>query len=351
MENLTTSENVSQDKAKYHTVLIYTLLASIILLSCGGVYYGVMKYMNPLSSTEVLSEQNDEITKVTPDVTPFAPKGNMYLSLSLEGSKEMGIYEFNFERNTLYPYYLPKNGFAFTGEFKDSSSTTLLVSEFSNNNVPQIKEIKNGNPSPLTESDIHMKRHPSYSKALNAIIYGGKDSNAGVLGAPNEFNVYMKTPGGKDVKVGQGAMPALTPDEKSVVVLKSDGLYKLSLVDQSSEQIWKTASDGTAFNQQFSISPKGKYIAWTYPDGRAIYVLEVSSWTPFNAELKYTIKEHAFWPVFSPDEEYIAFEEVDWTSPPSNARLVVMSLNSLEKKGVFDLSSFDQLSLFINEWK
>lgn len=146
-------------------------------------------------------------------------------------------------------------------------------------------------------------------------------------------------------------MPVLTPDGKSVVVIRNDGLHKVGLMGSSTEHIWKTENPGTWFNQQFSISKNGKYIVWSYPDGEVMYILEVSSWSPFKTSIKYTIKTHAFWPVFSPDEDYIAFEEVQWTNPPTKAKLVVMDLISLKKKVEQDLDSFYQDSLFINEWK
>ncbi|MBP9866852.1 MAG: hypothetical protein KBC41_02125 [Candidatus Pacebacteria bacterium] len=296
--------------------------------------------------------QNETLPPVTAQIEKaFTPKGSIYLSLSSQKEKTMGIYEYNFDKKTLLPYYIPKNGVAFTGTFKASSSE-LLVAEVLNNKNIQIKQINNqGSSTPITDSAVQTKRHPLYSVPYDAVIFAGKENVSKVLGKPNDFNVYMKRNGEQEKFITQGAMPVLTPDGKSVIVMRSDGLYKVDLVGSSTEHIWKTKNSGTALNQQFSISPKGKYIVWSYPDGEVMYVLEVSSWSPFKANIKYTIKTHAFWPVFSPDEEYIAFEEVAWTNPPSQAKLVVMDLLSLKRNVVQNLDAFIQSSLFINEWK
>lgn len=328
---------------RFYTILLLVAIFLLILASC-------LSYIIYLKNKkELLNVNLPPVTKNLDKV--FNPTGSIYLSLSPKKEETTGVYKYSFDKKTLLPYYLPKNGVAFTGTFKASSSE-LLVAEALNNKNIQISQISsNGSSTLITNSEIQSKRHPSYSAPYSAVIFAGKEKVSKDLGKPNDFNVYIKKEGEKERFLTQGSMPVLTPDGKSVVVIRDDGLHKVGLMGSSTEHIWKTENPGTEFNQQFSISSKGKYIAWSYPDGGYIYVLEVSSWSPFKADIKYTIKSHAFWPVFSPDENYIAFEEVEWTNPPTKAKLVVMDLISLKRNMVQDLDDFEQLSLFINEWK
>ncbi|MDD2766727.1 MAG: hypothetical protein PHH40_03120 [Candidatus Moranbacteria bacterium] len=313
------------------------------------MFYKTYLYSKKENNTKLVEQQVLMSTETTSQAV-WDPKGSIYLSLAPNNGNDFGIYQYDISKNILAPYSLLEKGIAFSGKFKTATSEELLVSEIRGDET-QITGIEGNIATTLTDSMIQKKRHPSYSVPYDALIYSGKEENAEALGRPNEFNVYMQKAGNQEQKIAQGAMPILTPDGRSVVVLRNDGLYKIDLEDKSSEHIWKTESDGVSFNQQFSLSPNGKYIAWSYPDGGDIYVFEVSSWSPFEATFMYDIKSHAFWPIFSPDEKYIAFEEVDWTDPPTQARLVIMNLATQEKRNLLDLTSFDQLSLFVDDWK
>ncbi len=80
--------------------------------------------------------------------------------------------------------------------------------------------------------------------------------------------------------------------------------------------------------------------------------MKVESWAPFKGSVVQTIKTHAFWPVFSPNEEYLAFEEVDWdpTSMPTKPRLVVHDILTPAKNVAQDLDGFIQTQMFITDW-
>jgi hypothetical protein len=81
-------------------------------------------------------------------------------------------------------------------------------------------------------------------------------------------------------------------------------------------------------------------------------LIEVSSWETLLAEIKNEIQIHAFWPVFSPDSQYLALEEVDWEdgSNPSNQRLVAFNLGTLEKTTLYDLTEYAQDAMYVTDW-
>ncbi len=281
------------------------------------------------------------------------PEGALYLTLAPKNGGTMGIYKYDIGTNNLAPLYAPEGKTFITGKFQTEGTQGLLASEYISASVFQIVRF---NPdtqvmTTLTDTKTSVKRHPSWSAPYEALVYGGKSFRVKILGEPNEWNVYMTGKDGKEKKVADGALPVLTPDGKSVVVLQNDGLHKVALQDSTTEKIWGLDSGKAWFIQQFSISANGRYLAWTHPHEKKIYVMEVSSWTPFKGQLMHIINTNAFWPVFSPNSEYLAFQEVDWTDPPSKPRIVISSLTSLERRTLHSLDNFDQMLMFITDWK
>lgn len=283
------------------------------------------------------------------------PVGSIYLTLEPEGISSMGIYKFDFSDDSLTPYYVQPNGLAMTGKFINGADSGMLISEYLSDGTLQIVVVapETKERVVLTNSATIVKRHPLFSAYYNVILYSARPESGEVLVLPDEFSVHVIEANGSEREVTKGAMPAMAPDEKSVVVLRNDGLYMVDISGSSSEKIWGYEEGEGRINRQFNVSPTGEYIAWTFPDLGKIYVAEVTSWSPFKSYVKYIIESHAFWPIFSPDGEYLAFEEVDWADPPTKPRLVVIDLKSptLERKVFYDLSEFDQLKMFISDWK
>ncbi len=331
---------------KYPTssnVLVITVLGLIAFIIAGAYFWYTNKESIDVPTNEdVLSE------------SVWDPAGSIFLTLRPKDGSGMGIYEFNIKENQLKPYYFSETMPVFTGRFGDNESESkLFVSQGLPDGWYQIMEVMNGAVKQLTESKIGMKRHPFWSNTHNALIYGGKEEITPSLGAPGEFSVFLKEEGKTEVKITTGAIPTLTPDGNSLVVLRDDGLYKVSILGTSSEKIWGMTQGTTSLNMHFSISDLGKYIAWTSPDYKKISVMQVATWEPFKGNVRYVIDTHAFWPVFSPDEKYLAFERVNWTDPknPIDPELVVMDLTSLEQKVVKKLDDYDQFYMFMNDWK
>ncbi len=338
----TIQENKVQQTTNQKKMLMWLVL-SMIILSLVSVYF-YQRLRTKVGVTTAPSQEEKE-------KLAWNPRGSIFLTLAMQGTTtSSGIFEYNIEANKLTPYYTPAQP-VITGKFERSNQSNLFASERQSDNTFQIVEIKGGVATKVTDTATRFKRHPSKSASLGSIVYSAKGKRVSALGVPDEFNVYVKGEDGKEKKLGQGTMPALTPDGKAVVVLRSNGLYKIDLETATSEKIWGLVSGKSALNQQFTISPSGKYIAWTYPDGEKIYITQVSSWAPFKGQLKYVLKAHGFWPVFSVNEEYIAFEEVDWNNPPTKPRIVITNLSTLARKVVQDLSAYDQMRMFITDWK
>lgn len=350
--NLETQNTGFTSKPEQKIQPLHFLLLSIIGLAM--VVFTAFYYFNLNSALDNIVVDTVVITPVEEvEKSGWNPTGHLYLSLEPLDDKSMGIYEYSFADGELRPYYVTKNGLAMTGKFKDDSS--MLISEYLSDDSTQIVEINTATKERqvLTDSKPEFKRHPLWSKVYGLLMYAARPEPGEVLALPDEFSVYSVNKDGVDTELTKGTFPVLTPDGKSVVVLRNDGIHKVDILTKESENIWGYESTGGVTNQMFNVSPTGEYIAWTFPDRGELYVAKVTSWAPFKADVKFMFEKHIFWPIFSPDGKYLAFEEVDWTDPPTSPRLVVVDLSSptLEKKTIYDLSGFDQAKMFISDWK
>lgn len=173
-----------QNKTK--KIITGVLFFVIFVLS----YFSYYSLFRDTKNAEIPKEAQNPVTADINKV--FNPTGSIYLSLSPKKEETTGIYKYSFDKKNLSPYYLPKNGTAFTGTFKGTSSD-LLVAEALNNKNIQISQISsNGSSTLITNSDIKTKRHPLYSVPYNAFIYSGKEKEPNMLGKPDDFNVYLK---------------------------------------------------------------------------------------------------------------------------------------------------------------
>lgn len=329
-------------------------LTVLCLIVSGYIYFNK-------PNTTLTPVIGDVATQVdSPVVTPWNLAGSIYLTLSPLSGEHIGIYQYNLSENLLTPYYETKNGVAITGKFFVDSSKgneeNLLISQYIDDGSMQIVSIdsKTKEREVLTDSTTKLKRHPVWSTFHNSLVYAGKENDSKLMINPDEFNVYSVDSEGKERKVTSGSIPTLTPDGKSVVVLRSDGLHKVDLMGTSTEFIWPAEGQAN-LSDQFTISPDGKYIAWSFPSNKKLFLMEVKSWSPFEGQVKYISTNYASWPIFSPDSKYLAFAEFGLGSndEPVNSYLSIINLLSptLEKRKAYDLKDFKIQSTFITDWK
>lgn len=324
--------------------LFIVIVVGIILTSIVGGYYLSMQQDIPV------------VTIPNPVIEDnWNPEGTILLTLAPSEGNSMGIFEYNVSENTLVPMYVPENGSALTGKFVTDVHSGILASKYELNGSVQIIRIEDGNEEKLTNSSTQIKRHPSWSVPYESVIYAAQPETrkqGESLEPPEKFSVYSQEKDGTERRITIGALPALTPDGKNVVVLRNDGLYKADLEGGSSEKIWGLEFGEASLTRHFSISSTGKYIAWVHPDGKKIHVMEVTSWSPFVGEVTYSIDVYASWPVFSQNEKYLAFEEFDWVGAvTSKPRLVLIDLETFERRVVQNLDEFDITRMFVTDWK
>lgn len=330
---------LSPTQAPRSSWLRLTLAALLALLIVGGAFFAwyAAKHHSVAGPT-----------------TP--PSGVLYLSMAPVAASSTAIYSFEVSSKTLLPVTAPTVGsdwsptitpYGIVYASNQTASGTLAAAAqlFSLNTTRSVTQ--------LSDIAAPWKRSPQYSVALGKIVYEGKlVVSSSELNSPNGASVYLLI-GKKDAKyMTTGSLPSLTPDGKSVVVLRNDGLYLTSLVATSTaDKIWGFDGGTASTQDQFSISADGKYIAWSIPEKGHIYVAQVDSWAPFSKHLVSDIAVTALWPQFSPDDQYLAYIAIDLKDrTPSNARLVAQALFTGVQQTLQDLSNFDARTIFLSGW-
>ena len=106
---------------------------------------------------------------------------------------------------------------------------------------------------------------------------------------------------------------------------------------------------------KFALSRNRNMLVWTnFPNEVLVFKL---NWNPFNYFLYQKISTGAFWPVFSPDGRYLALQEAKGgefgtsPTPPTNGRIVVYDLETLEWEELIDLHAYKQTHMWMTDWQ
>lgn len=292
--------------------------------------------------------------------TKVSAEGKILLTLLPKGRDQWpGIYAFDVATRTLEPLFSSQGTVGLTASFLANNDLllatdhTVATSERGNAryDIVRVPE-KTRAPVRMTSNTLPFKRHPLWSEPLKAIVYSAKPNSTTTLGqsSTNDFKIFLNKEG-RDVEVGEGAMPQLLPGAKSVLVMRRDGLHTLSLETKEATLVWPLSAGASWFNMQFDVSADGKFIAWSNPYEGKILIMQVTSWAPFKGSVVRQISAHAFWPVFSSDGRFLAFEEVKWGDTPTKPRLVLYSLEGDTRESVYDLDAFVQEAMFVTDWR
>lgn len=169
-----------------------------------------------------------------------------------------------------------------------------------------------------------------------------------------EVHVYDKR-SKTDQLVGAGAYPQWLPDGSGLVVLHPQGLYYYDLEDGTGELLYPSDGGETTISSKIDVSPHGRYVAWAAPQSGGVLVLKVNSWNPVEVETHRLIKTLGTWPVFSPDEQFLAMlearqDESGSITSTDTLALVVYNIETLESARMLDLTQYDPRFSMVNDW-
>jgi len=287
--------------------------------------------------------------------TTIKPVGKIFLTLYDERNPENGlrsIYSYDFDKEQLTLYYTNNyvtllNRFSSQG---DQEVFTLIEPGEEEDNL-YLKKGKN--ISKLTHStNIINHLAPSWSPDGNFIAYMGQLKESGDIGLTSlaATHVFLTDLDGNERIISPGGYPYFSPDGQSILLMKPDGVYIFGNLTGTPNglQIGPPGTITTIYEKTYLSHDKSLF-AWSFPGQGKIFIYEIKSWKPFSWALRNTIDAYADWPVFSPDNRYLAFLEVDETLT-ENEKLSVYDFETKRKKSFLKLENYDERPIIISEW-
>ncbi len=207
----------------------------------------------------------------------------------------------------------------------------------------------------VTNSDQYAKRAPDLSPNGAQLLYSALPrEDSVILDDAEAWDVYIvSTQGGKPEFVTRGIFPKWLNDSQ-FVVLKNDGLHMFDVRSDTDEILWEVEGDIALSNMMLHVSENRRVIAWTAPDAGLLMVLRIHSLDPLEVSGNEISEVHGFWPVVSPDGDFVAIQAVDWgaleTDPSPELRIYDTATLTL-KGSTVDLSMFDQQRMFVTDWR
>ena len=238
------------------------------------------------------------------------------------------------------------------------------------NNIVAI--LPNGNIENLLpdNSGLTQIQHLSYSEESDWLIFSAKYTST--LGetivksdtptSVNSRTVFIASPAKKEIyTIAPGSAPAWSPDGTSLIYLGETSIMQYDLETTNSSAI-DFGAEGTYFgeNMNLAVTDDGTKVAITSPNQAALYVGDVTSWTPFTITNLRQVNPHKsgefpkayYWPVFSPDGEFLAVQTADIknSDEQQNQRMSIIDLLTDEVVRTISIAGYDFRRAFLDEW-
>lgn len=327
---------------------IFSLLFLVAIVIVGYVAYS-QGYFGAMTSKMGVSSE-------------FNPKGTLYFSLiPIDRTEKSGIYSFVIgdrdvkkvlvdDSLNASPSLVGQNTIVFSR--KEPGSEYFQIFTMNENGTSLQK---------ITDSQRLYKREPIVSHDGTKIAYVAQVIDEGLDSTfPRAWRVVVTDMSGKEEYVTRGVNPIFSPDDTKLLVLKEDGLYLFDLKKNVSADpsegkvgtlVLPSLGGSNSQTMKLTLSPDDLSLLWSNPKGGKVGLYSIT-WEPFALTIRRTFDVHAFWSAFSPDNQYVALEEVDLGTEVRNPRVVVYSLTSGESKQVLNLSAYSPTYLWMSgSWK
>jgi len=312
----------------------------------------------------------------------FAPKpfdtlsGTLYLTLAPQGEKVTDLYQFDVKTHQFTKMF-DDNFIKYTGKFSpsgekmafasallDRSSTFFLPSK----EFLQIKvyDRNTGVITKLTDINTLNKRIGGWSPDGKNIAFTSQaftrypniEEAIKSFYKPDNWSLDTVDVDGKTEHIDAGTNSVWSPDGTRLLFLKNDGLYIRALSGEKSEKVYSLSEQYVATNMKLGLSHDGRHLALGFPNKNQLLIFEILSWNPFSSKLVSRIMKEGkliFWPVFSPDDRYIVFQEVDFYPDHSQTLLSprLVAYDTVTSR-YLELANLDQYNFnfaFIDDWR
>lgn len=312
----------------------------------------------------------------------FAPKpfdtlsGTLYLTLAPQGDRATDLYQFDVKTHQFTKMF-DDNFIKYTGKFSPSSEKMAFASatldrssdfflpskEFLQVNI---YDKNTGAITKLTDTNTLNKRIGGWSPDGQSIafisrastLYSNNEEATESFYKPDDWSLDTVDVNGEVKHIDVGTSPLWSPDGAQLLFLKSDGLYVHTLSKGTSEKVYPLPEKFVATNMKLGLSHDGMHLALGFPNKNQLLIFEILSWNPFSLKLANEITrggKSIFWPVFSPDNRYIVFQEADsnpdYSQTLSNPRFMAYDMVTSR---YLELTKLDQYNFdfsFIDDWR
>jgi Tol biopolymer transport system component len=291
----------------------------------------------------------------------FSPEGTLYLSLKPNPASEnrISVYALDVQERKLAPFLYDADENYMTSSFSpDHSMLAFSKVVFATSSTAVELFLRRADSSVVQLTDdpaLPVNRAPAWSPDGTKIAFVVRADDQGAGFPIADWRIYTYDLATSEERfIDYGTNPMFAPDG-TLLVLEGDGLYRFDLSDFDSgtftkEKIWDTGPEDSLANMKLALSRDGEYLAWGVPDRKQMVLIKIDSWDEFSGTVAEIIPTTAFWPVFSPDSRYLAYEEVD-DGTLANPRVVIRDLATGNQEHVFDLSAYAQDALFMTDWQ
>jgi Tol biopolymer transport system component len=288
--------------------------------------------------------------------------GTIYLSLIPNNeSKPLGIYTLDIKNRKLKEFLVDESANLSPTFTADGTKMAFARKEAGQDYFQILVATPNSKEMKKVTDDLNwrVKREPVWSPSGEKIAYIVQDFRR-PSAVPDAWEVFLADLSGKSEFIARGVNPIFSPDGTKLLILGDKGLYVYDLFKNASdnpvngkmgEVVVPLSNNGGSQTMKLSVSPDKSKLAWSSPLNGVVRVYDITSWNPFAIKLIKEMSIHAYWSLFSPDDKYLALQEVDWGLIPKNPRVAIYDLVNYERYEVINLENYIQPYLWMSAWQ
>jgi Tol biopolymer transport system component len=319
---------------------------------------------------------SDSVSKEPVRENVFADiSGKLYLSLALAGSSHLDLYTLDIGDSFIQKY--TRDGLVSYAETVSNAGGTaaFFASPF------DIGDNMQGGAPALTSfflytQNLHTgalerRTNEAYDTARFAPQWSPQDDRIAFVSRlnasppfdrrfePDNWMIHVYDLNSHAVTdIGVGTNPMWSLDGQRLLALRNDGLYSYDVTDKSLRKFFSSTST-TTIGMKLSMSKNiPRLLAWTTKGSLRIWQLgknENGFITLASSTLIRKIEtgsEIPSWPVFSPDNKFVAVKLINVIDRNTrSSRLVIFNIETGEQVGSYDLEGFNPDLALISDWE